>query len=115
MPTVIIAGHMKIDPARRAAALEAGRAQIDGALTEPGCEAYVWTADPYSDDVLHVFEQWTDEATLADHLAGPWYRGMLEVLGAHGISEADVKKHRVVLSEPVYDPDGRPRADFFTA
>jgi quinol monooxygenase YgiN len=114
VPTVVIAGHMKIDPTKRSAALEAGRPQIEGALAEPGCEAYAWTADPYDDAVLHVFEQWTDVASLADHLAGPWYRGMLEVLANHGIRDAQVLKYRVDLAEPVYDPDGRPRADFFT-
>ena len=114
MPTVVIAGHMKIDPTKRAAALDAGRAQVDGALTEPGCEAYAWTPDPYDDSVLHVFERWTDVASLADHLAGPWYRGMLEVLASHGIRDAVVHKYRVDLAEPVYDPEGRPRADFFT-
>lgn len=112
MPIIIIAGHMQIDPSKRAAALAAGRPEIDGALTQPGCEAYVWTPDPHADDVIHVFERWSDADALAAHFAGPWYRGMLKVLGAHGIRNAVVAKYRVDASEPVYDDTGRPRADF---
>lgn len=115
MPTVIIAGHMTIDADKRAAALAAGEPQIAGALTEPGCEAYAWTPDPYVADRLHVFERWTDSESLVLHLAGPWYKAMLKVLGAHGIHDAHVVKYRVDLAEPVYDDTGTPRGDFFTA
>jgi hypothetical protein len=36
-------------------------------------------------------------------------------LAAVGIKNAVTRKYRVDLIEPVYDPDGKPRADFFTA
>jgi len=62
-----------------------------------------------------VFEAWADEAALSAHFAGSWYKGMLATLGAHGLRGADVAKYRSDLREPVYDPTGRPRADFFSA
>lgn len=34
------------------------------------------------------------------------------VLGQHGVRGADVAKYQVDAREPVYDPSGRPRADF---
>jgi quinol monooxygenase YgiN len=61
-----------------------------------------------------VFEEWTDEAALRDHLAAAPYKNMLAHLGGIGIKGAVTKKYRVDHSEPVYDPQGRPRADFFT-
>lgn len=114
MATVIIAGHMKIDADKRDAALAAGEEQIVGALTQPGCEAYAWTLDPHVENRVYVFERWTDIESLASHLAGPWYQGMVKVLGAHGVHDAHVAKYRVDLAEPVYDATGTPRADFFT-
>ncbi len=35
-------------------------------------------------------------------------------IAAHGLKGFDVAKHRVDKNEPVYDPKGQPRADFFT-
>jgi hypothetical protein len=40
---------------------------------------------------------------------------MRDTIAAHGIRALDVSKHRITLSEPVYDPSGQPRADFFSA
>ena len=51
---------------------------------------------------------------LAAHLAGPCYAQMLGLLGKYGAENAEVSKFRIDLEEPVYDPEGRPRADFFT-
>jgi hypothetical protein len=39
---------------------------------------------------------------------------MLALLGKYGALNAEVSKFRVDLEEPVYDPEGKPRADFFT-
>jgi hypothetical protein len=30
------------------------------------------------------------------------------------VSDTEVSKFKVALEEPVYDPEGKPRADFFT-
>ena len=39
---------------------------------------------------------------------------MRDTIGAYGLRGADVLKYRMELAEPVYDPTGVPRADFFT-
>ena len=51
---------------------------------------------------------------MAAHLAGPYYAGMLGLLGKYNIQNVEVSKFRIDLEEPVYDPEGKPRADFFT-
>lgn len=84
---------------------------VEGAL---GCLAYAWTAELNTPGRILVFEEWTDEASFAAHLAGPQYRGMLGHMQAFTILSAVTRKHRVAASEPVYDPTGVPRADFFT-
>jgi quinol monooxygenase YgiN len=112
---IIIAGVITIDPDRRAEAIAAGEPHVLGARTQKGCLQYAFCPDPTSDDGIVVLERWADEASLAAHFAGPHYRNMLQTLGAFGLRGADVAKHRVDLSEPVYDADMTPRADFFTA
>ena len=110
---IIIAGTIEIDPEKRDAALAAGQPFIEGALTQDGCEAYTWAAD-HAPGRVQVYERWTGEEQLAAHFKGPHYLAMLQNMGAHGLISADVSKYRCDLREPVYDPKGKPRADFLT-
>jgi quinol monooxygenase YgiN len=109
---IIVAGRVELDPARRDAALRAAGELFAETRAQPGCLDYVWCADPSSESRVYVYERWTDVPSLAAHLAGPCYRGMLEVLGRHGVRRADVAKYGIDRCEPVYDASGKPRADF---
>jgi quinol monooxygenase YgiN len=111
---IIVAGTVELDPARRDAALRAASALFAATRAQPGCLDYVWCADPSSESRVYAYERRQDGPSFAAHLAGPCYRDLLAVLGRHGLSSADVAKHRVDKSESVYDPAGKPRADFFT-
>ncbi|MDJ0851985.1 MAG: putative quinol monooxygenase [Myxococcota bacterium] len=113
-PEIIIAGSVDVDPEKRDAAVVAAAPLLEPTREQDGCIAYVWCADPTEKGRIWVYERWRDEPSLAAHLAGPHYRGMLATIGAHGLRGVDVAKHRVALSEPVYDDQGKPRADFFT-
>ena len=42
---LVIAGHIRIDPAKRAAAIAAARDVMGGTRREPGCAAYTISAD----------------------------------------------------------------------
>ena len=39
---------------------------------------------------------------------------MLGKLGSYNVYDIDIAKYRIDHEEPVYDPEGKPRADFFT-
>jgi quinol monooxygenase YgiN len=112
---IIIAGEVDLPPENRAAALAGAQALIDMALAEQGCQHYAWTADPYDAGRVHVFEEWDNAEDLQVHLDGAAYRGMLEHLGGYTILNANTRKYRVDLSEPVYGPDGVATATFLTA
>ncbi len=112
---IVISGEVDLAPEDRDQALLGARDLISAALAEPGCVHYAWTADLNRPGRVHVFEAWDSEGELAAHLVGKPYQGMLAHLGGFGIRNAVTRKYRVDLMEPVYDPEGRPRADFFTA
>ncbi len=112
---IIISGTIEIDPANREAALTAGRELEAATRRQPGCLDYVWTVDGLSDSTIYVYERWESEEALSAHFKGPNYNGMRAVLGSYGLRGANVAKHRVDLSEPVYDSTGTARPDFFTA
>lgn len=88
--------------------------QLATRLHEPGCMAYVFTADPVEPHAVHVYEAWTDQEALAAHFAHPNYTNMRAILRQFPRAGASVvAKHDVVHSEPVYDSAGVARADWF--
>ncbi len=113
--TIVIAGEIDFPPENRDAALAGAKALIDLALAEPGCRHYAWTADPHLPGRVHVFEQWDSAAELQEHLEGEAYRGMLGHLSGFSILNAETRKYRCDLVEPVYGPDGVATAKFLTA
>ena len=112
--TVLIAGTVDILDGDRDKALADAAALIAETRSQQGCQHYVWSADPTSDTRVYVYEYWESVEDLAAHLAGPYYMQMLGILGSYKVENTEVSKFRIDLEEPVYDPEGRPRADFFT-
>lgn len=113
MARVTIAGTIDFAGRDVAPILEAARELIAAACAEPGCIHYCWTADVLHPGRIRVFEEWESGETLIAHLAAAPYREMAAHLAASGMTGADVHKYRVDAKEPVYDPDGNPRGDFF--
>lgn len=111
---IIISGTVDVDPEQRDAALAAAEPHMRGTRSLDGCLDYVWSADSLVPGRIYVYERWQSRDHLAVHFESPHFPAMRDAIAAHGIRGLDVAKHRVVHSEPVYDPKGRPRADFFT-
>ena len=112
--TTLIAGTVDMSPENRNKALAEVAGLMADTRSQKGCVHYVWSSDPTSDTRIYVYEYWESTEDLAAHLAGPFYAQMLGVLGKYGVENVEVSKFRVNLEEPVYDPEGNPRADFFT-
>lgn len=112
--TVLIAGTLKFPKGNRDKALAETARLVEQTRTQSGCLDYVWSADPTSATTVYVFEKWSSIESLAAHLAGPFYQKMLGALGSYGVDDVAISKYKVAIEEPVYDPQGRPRADFFT-
>jgi quinol monooxygenase YgiN len=94
-----------------AASVDIQRATRDD---EPGCLAYVFAADPATDTLVIVHEEWVDEAALAAHFRHPNYTEMRGILRTFPRGAAShVAKHAIERSQPVYDSTGTPRADWF--
>lgn len=112
---ILIAGTVDVNPERRDDALEAARPHMAATRAQAGCIDYTWCADPLVPGRIYVYERWDNEDALAKHFEGQHYLDMRNTIGAHEIRGVDVLKYRIDLSEPVYDPSGKPRADFYTA
>ena len=112
--TILIAGTVEMAPQDRDKALADAATLMADTRAQSGCVHYVWSADPTSEKRIYVYEYWDTTEDLAAHLAGPFYAQMLALLGKYSAENAEVSKFRIDLEEPVYDPQGKPRADFFT-
>ena len=112
MAKIVISAQIDLDPAQREAALKSARQWIDGALSQPGCIHYDWSADLDNPARVNVFEEWESEASLAAHFAGPQYAGMLGHIGQFGLTNAVSRKYRVDAEGPVYGADGKPTEKF---
>ena len=112
--SILIAGTVHLPAGDREKALAETVDLVVETRTQQGCLHYVWSADPTSATRIYVFEKWASVEDLAAHLAGPFYQNMLASLGKYGVTDTEVSKYKVALEEPVYDPQGKPRADFFT-
>ena len=112
MAKILIAAQIDVDPAGREAALRAAQPWIDGALAQPGCLHYDWSADINNPERINVFEEWESEAALAAHFAGPQYAGMLAHVGASGLRGSASRKYRVDAESAVYNAEGKPTPAF---
>jgi quinol monooxygenase YgiN len=79
---------------------------------EPGCQQYVFAADPCMPGRIVVHEVWADDESLVAHFDHPNYLAMRDLLHASGIVKGINAKHLVAASSPVYSSPGRPVIGF---
>lgn len=112
MAKIVISAQIDFDPARRENALMAAQRWIDGALSQPGCIHYDWSADINAPSRINVFEEWESGEALAAHFAGPQFAGMVAHLGNSGLQNVVSRKYRVDAEAPVLGNDGKPSLSF---
>ena len=113
---IIIAGYIDLhDPSERAELLvESAPLQLATRSQEPGCQMYVFSADPCREERIEVVEVWDDMESLAAHFDHENYFNMGNLIRSTSGRESDHRKYRCDFNEPVYDDSRRARADFFT-
>ena len=112
MAKIVISAQIDLEPAGRDAALKSAQPWIDGALAQPGCIHYDWSADLNAPSRINVFEEWENEESLAAHFAGPQYAGMRAHIGQSGLLNAVSRKYRVDAEGAVYNAEGKPTPSF---
>ena len=112
--TVLIAGSLNFPAGNREQALAETVPLVIKTRAQTGCRDYVWSADPTGTTKVFVYENWESVDALAAHLAGPCYQSLLGALVGYGVADIEILKYKVAIAEPIYDPQGQARADFFT-
>jgi quinol monooxygenase YgiN len=111
--TILINGTVQFSPEQAEKAMQEAAQLMADTRAQKGCRHYVWSIDPARPGTVYVYENWATEADLAAHLAGPYYSGMLGLLGQYEMLGTDILKYETAKAGPIYDDTGVPRANFF--
>ena len=110
---IVISGWIDVDPeVRDALVSESMPFQRSTREDEPGCNAYVFAADPCDPGRIHVFEEWASADDLEAHFQHPNFAAMGELLHRYPRRGSQTLKYRVDATAPVRNADGVATASF---
>ena len=99
--SVIIAGYIKLDPAKAEQAKATFIKMMQATRQEPGCRFYNITADLEDGAVFHLSEEWESDDALASHMKSPHMDELRIALGGLGIRGLDIKRYEAGEGQPV--------------
>ncbi len=98
---LVIAGHIRIDPARRDAAVAAAAEVQAETRKEPGCLSYAFSSDLDDEGLFHLFEEWESEDALDAHFATPHIAVFQGKVAGLGVKEMNVKRYEIASVGPL--------------
>ena len=98
---LVISARVRLDPAKRAVAIEASKKMAEESNKEPGCNEYVFTADFDDPGLFRIFEEWQSEEALAAHFEAPHMAEFQAAMTGFGISEMTAHKYTVSDKGPL--------------
>lgn len=97
---VVIKGEVRMKPDGRETALAHLPALLAATRAEPGCGAYLFLPDPDDPHLVHVFEEWADDAALEAHM-GSAHIAEFMTATAGAVEGASFTRYDVTGSRPL--------------
>ena len=98
---LVIAGHIRIDPAKREAAVAAADAVMEATRREQGCLAYTFSADLHDEGLIHLFEEWDSQDALDAHFKAPHMAAFQASIPGLGVKEMKIRRYEVSAAGPL--------------
>jgi quinol monooxygenase YgiN len=98
---LVLAGVVRIDPAKRDHVVDATISVMQETRTLPGCISFVFSEDLEDPGVLHVFQEWESARAFQDHLATPRLESFRLQLGSLGVREIAVQRYEIRSVGPI--------------
>ena len=92
---LVIAGHVRLDPQQREAAVAAAREMMAETRKEPGCLSYTFSADLEEPGRFLLFEEWESDEALRAHFASPHMARFQKAVSGLGVREMKVHRYDV--------------------
>ena len=99
--TVVIAGYISIDPAKREQAIAAVRPLMEATHKEAGCVAYIFSEDLVEPGTFRLFEEWKSQADVDAHTQTPHMATFQKVAPTLGIRGMKLQKYEVSKVGPL--------------
>ena len=98
---LVIAGPVRIDPAKRDEVIEAAIDVMREARKLPGCISFVFSADIEDPGVLHVFQEWESPEAFESHLTTLRIEAAQLQLGSLGVRDIAVHRYAIQSVGPI--------------
>ncbi len=93
---VIVHARVVLKPGNKPAFLEVARACIAETRKETGCLSYSAFEDITDPDVVIFYEEWRDEAAVANHMSLPHTQKLLSTAPAFIASPPSIRMHSLL-------------------
>jgi quinol monooxygenase YgiN len=98
---LVIAGHIRIDPARHEDAVRAAVEVQEATRREAGCISYTFSADLAEKGVFRIFEEWASPEALAEHFRTSHMARFQGAIGGLGVRELKVQRYEISSVGPL--------------
>jgi quinol monooxygenase YgiN len=99
---IVIAGTIRIDPAKKDEAAAAALEIMKETHKEEGNLAYVFSQDLEDDGLIYIFEKWESQAALDFHFKTPHMAAFQAKVGSLGVKGMDLEKFEIASVGPVF-------------
>jgi quinol monooxygenase YgiN len=98
---LVISGQIRIDPAKRNAAVAAATEVMAATRREKGCLAYIFSADLHDEGLIHLFEEWETQDALDAHFKTPHMAAFQKAIPTLGLKEMKIRRYEVSSAGPL--------------
>lgn len=88
---IIVTGEARFGDGEIERLKDAFAANMAATRAEEGCEKYAYAVDLADPNLLHISEQWRDEAAIEAHMTAPHMGTLMAALGSAKIERLSVK------------------------
>jgi quinol monooxygenase YgiN len=99
--SVVVAGTFRVPPSELDALRPHAVAVMRATRAEDGCAAYSYAEDIDEPGLIHVFEQWRDQAALDAHFQTPHMAAWREIRAAHQFTDRNLKVYEIAGERPI--------------
>ena len=90
---IIVTGQVRFADGEIGRLTPAFRMNIQATRAEPGCARYAYAVDLADPNLLHIVEEWSDEAAVDAHMNTPHMADLMQAMGGARIEAISINAY----------------------